>query len=103
MLRLLQIVHTVRGFGMDNVQMPIIFMGDQGAARWIRLHEFKGEHKVKMALAYLGGMEFFFQNDCLPVTEADLEKVCKAYVLHEEDRRTPMKDWLQELTRNVHA
>ena len=100
-LRLLQLVQAVRGFGMDNVQTPSIFMGDEGFERWDRLQNFQGEYRVKMALAYLGGMNFTFESDLLSVTEQKLEKLCEAYVLHEEDRRTSMKDWLEELTRKA--
>ncbi len=100
-LRLLQLVQAVRGFGMDHVHTPGIFMGSEGHERWGRLQKFQGEYKVKMALAYLGGMEMLFESDLLSVTEEKLEILCEAYVLHEEDRRTSMKDWLEALTRKA--
>ncbi len=102
-LRFLQLVQAVRGFGMDNVPTPGIFMGIEGFKRWDRLQNFQGDNRVKMALAYLGGMEFTFEDDVLHVTEQDLENICTAYALHEEDRRTSMKAWLEELTRKDHV
>lgn len=103
LVRLLQLVQAVQSFGMDDVPIPPVFRGEQGFVRWDRLQSFQGEQKVKTALAYLGGMDFFFQNDHVFLNEAPLEKVCEAFVLFEEDRRTPMKAWLEKLTKKVRA
>lgn len=92
MFHLLQLADTMMDVSLENVPMSPVFMKDR--YKWEHLQGFKGQNKICMALAYLGGMEFHFHDDSVPICECGFVKLCIAYALHVEDPRVSMEELL---------
>lgn len=103
-LPLLQLTQAVRGFGMENIPTPAVFLDRM--VYQVHLQQLKGEVKTKAAMLYLGHYELHNPGAAaLAAMDLDLERVCEVFALHIEDNRVSITEWLTmiPLKKKVYA
>lgn len=104
MLPLLQVTEAALGVEMDHFDSAPMFLEKGGQQKWEYFKKWEQcQRKVKMVIAHLGGMPLGTHLDNVRLASCNIEQLCLAYTMHLEDRRVSMSEWLEELTRKVHA
>lgn len=96
MLPLLQLTEATLGIEMDHFDVAPMFLGKGGQKKWEYFKRWEQcQRKVKVVIAHLGGLPLGTHLDNVRLASYNIEQLCLAYVMHIEDSRVSMAEWLQ--------